>query len=71
MKIIRFETKTYLSTKEIEIQVNSSSYTVDVIVYGSWYVEEIKTLEEVLNYLREFNIPEEELLKIKEMIENV
>ena len=51
-KIIRFEARSQVATKEFELQFNNGKYYLSVCAYGDLWHEEFSSFQELKDYLQ-------------------
>lgn len=51
-KIIRFEARSQVATKEFELQFHEGKFYLSVCAYGDLWQEEFSSLKELTDYLR-------------------
>lgn len=51
-KVIRFEARSQVATKEFELTFSKGKYYLSVCAYGDLWQEKFKTLQEVKDYLQ-------------------
>lgn len=69
-KIIFIKDHNFLGTKEIEIEVFEGYYLINILAWGDWYIEKVKTIDELKTILLEYNIQKSIIVQIIEKITN-
>ena len=69
-KVILNEYKSCLGTIEIEIECKSKEYIVDIIAWGEWYREKIKTIKEIEEILEGYGIAQSKINEIKGQVKS-
>lgn len=63
---VRVDSKTCLGTKEVTIGVHKEGFVIDIIAFGDWHIEEVKTLKELEDLLNEYYIQKYAIVELLE-----